>query len=93
MTASPGHGTPLRPKPGPNGSNTLYPTILATVILCSILTTVFAAARLIAKRLTSTYGLEDCECQTAPLSISQASNQVLSLDMLMMAWVTTRCNI
>lgn len=37
----------------------MYPTILATVILCSILTTVFAAARLIAKRLTSTYGLED----------------------------------
>ncbi|KAF6234091.1 hypothetical protein HO173_007510 [Letharia columbiana] len=59
MTASPGHAAPLRPKPGPNGSNTLYPTILATVILCSILTTVFTAARLIAKRLTSTYGLED----------------------------------
>lgn len=43
--------------------NTLFPSILATVILCSSLTTLFTAARLTTKRLVSTYDVEDCEFQ------------------------------
>lgn len=57
----------LRPEPTPNDSNTLYPVILITAILCTILTTAFTAARLIAKRMILAYELEDCECQvTSP---------------------------
>ena len=51
----------LGPEPDFTSPNTLYPYILATVLLCSILTTLFAAARLITKRLISTYDIEDCE--------------------------------
>lgn len=49
----------LKPEPKPNDSNTLYPVILATAILCTILTTAFTAARLIAKRMILAYELED----------------------------------
>lgn len=48
-------------KAGFTTPNTLYPSILATVLLCGILTTLFTAARLIAKRWISTYDVEDCE--------------------------------
>ena len=51
----------LGPEPGFTSPNTLYPSILATVLLCGILTTLFTAARLITKRLISTYDVEDCE--------------------------------
>lgn len=46
-------------KAGFTTPNTLYPSILATVLLCGILTTLFTAARLIAKRWISTYDVED----------------------------------
>ena len=53
------------PPPGvvPNldDPESLYPIILATVILCCSLTTLFTAARLIAKSSMSRWGLEDCE--------------------------------
>ena len=45
------------------GPNTIYPSILATVLLSGILTTFFTAARLTTKRLISTYDVEDCEFQ------------------------------
>ena len=64
-----GHKSSLRSESGPDESNTLYPVILATVVLCSILTTVLTAARLITKRFISPYSLEDCECQIDSLSI------------------------
>lgn len=51
----------LGPEPGFLSRNTLYPPILATVLVCGILTTLFTAARLLTKRLVSTYGVEDCE--------------------------------
>ena len=54
---------PLGLESGFIGPNTIYPSILATVLLCAILTTFFTAARLITKRLISTYDVEDCEFQ------------------------------
>ena len=51
----------LGSEPGFSSANTLYPSVLATVLLCVILTTLFTAARLITKRLVSTYDIEDCE--------------------------------
>lgn len=48
-------------EPGFTSPNSLYPSILATVLLCGISTTLFTAARLITKRLISTYDVEDCE--------------------------------
>lgn len=60
MTTSPGHKPLLRLESGPNESNTMYPVILATVVLCSTLTTIFTAARLITKHFISAYNLEDC---------------------------------
>lgn len=62
MIVKPGNTIPIRSERGPNESNPLYSSILVAVILCSILTTIFTAARLITKRLVSTYGPEDCEC-------------------------------
>ena len=53
----------LGQKAGFASPNTLFPSILATVLLCGILTTFFTAARLITKRLVSTYDVEDCEFQ------------------------------
>lgn len=43
-------------------SNPNYTVILVSVILCSILTTTFTAARLTTKHLVSKLNLEDCEC-------------------------------
>ena len=60
-TAEPGGLPSLGPLPGFTSPNTLFPSILATVLLCSILTTLFTAARLTTKRLISTYDAEDCE--------------------------------
>ena len=51
----------LGPEPDFTSPNTLFPFLLATVLLCSVLTIVFTAARLITKRLISTYDVEDCE--------------------------------
>ncbi|CAF9928118.1 hypothetical protein IMSHALPRED_007390 [Imshaugia aleurites] len=59
MIAKPANTRPPRSEQGLNELNPLYPSILATVVLCSILTTIFAAARLIAKRLISAYNIED----------------------------------
>lgn len=42
-------------------SSSLYSVILATVLLCTILTTLFTIARLIAKKIISSYNSEDCE--------------------------------
>ncbi len=90
MVTKPGIVSPLRPEPGQNEFNSLYPIILATVILCSVLTTVFTAARLFTKRLISSYGPEDCECQMLSLSTRHAADMVIYLDLLMVAWVSTR---
>ena len=60
-TAEPG-GLPLVGSlPGFTSPNTLFPSILATVLLCGTLTTLFTAARLTTKRLVSRYDVEDCE--------------------------------
>lgn len=42
--------------------NPIYPSILVCVVLCTILTTLFAAARLTTKHVVSRLDLEDCEC-------------------------------
>ena len=61
MTLAP-VGVPfLGPEPDFTSPNTIYPFILATVLVCGISTTLFAAARLVTKRLISTYDIEDCE--------------------------------
>ncbi len=52
--------------------NTLFPLILATVLLCGILTTLFTAARLITKRFVSTYDVEDCESREITLQYFQS---------------------
>ena len=52
------------PPPGvePNfdGCNPLFSIILTTTLLCGILTTLFASARLITKRIVSSFNVEDC---------------------------------
>lgn len=53
---------PSGQKPNFHISNPIYPFILMSVVLCSILTTVFTAARLATKHLISKLDLEDCEC-------------------------------
>lgn len=63
MENLPADKPPLGLQPHFDSTNPLFPSLLATVLLCSILTTIFTAARLIAKRLVSTYSVEDCECQ------------------------------
>ncbi len=57
--------------------NPLYPTTLVTVLLCSILTTIFTAARLITKRLMSKYNIEDCESNN---SVVVVPDQLLTPD-------------
>ena len=54
--------------------NTLFPSILATVLLCGILTTLFTAARLITKRFVSSYDVEDCESKRTHVTIPVTSN-------------------
>lgn len=88
MIAKPANTRPPRSEQGLNELNPLYPSILATVVLCSILTTIFAAARLIAKRLISAYNIEDCECQRTSPSTRQATDMMVQPDMLMVAWVS-----
>ena len=89
MTTAPGETRQPKPGNGPNDTNPLYPAILATVILGSILTTIFTAARLVTKRLISNYDLEDCECRMTSPSTRQAVDMIRS-DFLMVAWVSTR---
>ena len=88
MIAKPANTRPPRSEQGLNELNPLYPSILATVVLCCILTTIFAAARLIAKRLISAYNVEDCECQRTSPSTHQATDMMVQPDMLMVAWVS-----
>ncbi len=54
---------PLGQNPDFNVSNPLYTSILVSVVLCSILITLFTAARLTTKHLVSRLHLEDCECR------------------------------
>ena len=49
-------------KPDFNVSNPIYASTLGLVVLCSILITLFTAARLTTKHLVSRLQLEDCEC-------------------------------
>ena len=49
-------------EPDFDASNPIYAFILVSVVLCSILTTLFTAARLTTKHLVSRFHLEDCEC-------------------------------
>ena len=64
MGTKPEDASSFRPEHGSNALNPLLPAIVAAVILCSIFTTVLTAARLIIKRLSSTYELHDCKYQT-----------------------------
>ena len=77
----------LGQKPGFATPNTLFPSILATVLLCGILTTFFTAARLITKRLVSTYDVEDCEFQLDQHSKDGISDTEPRPDFLILAWV------
>ena len=79
----------LSQKSGFASPNTLFPSILATVLLCGILTTFFTAARLITKRLISTYDVEDCEFQLNLHPIFRISDTESRLDFLILAWVGT----
>ena len=47
--------------------SSLYTEIIATVILCFTLTTIFTALRLLAKRSFSPWTLEDCKYQLRKL--------------------------
>ena len=73
-TTAPVNTPSLGPIPDPHAPNPLYPFILATVLLCSILTTIITAARLITKRLVSTYSYEDCGCYSKSPNPSPAAN-------------------
>lgn len=88
MVTKPENRSPRRPGSGPNNSDPLYPIILATVVIGSILTTAFTAARLITKRLVLSYEIEDCECQTKFSSTRQAADILIHIDMLFVAWVS-----
>ena len=86
-TVGPGGIPSLGPLPDFTSGNTLFPSLLATVLLCGILTTLFTAARLTTKRLISSYGVEDCKFETNHLTrIIPADRK--RLDFLMLAWVT-----
>lgn len=63
MADEPADFPPPGQKPGFNVSNSMYPFILVSVVLCSILTTLFTAARLTTKHIVSRLDLEDCECR------------------------------
>lgn len=58
-------------EPRMGSPNPMYPTTLVTVLLCSILTTIFTAARLITKRLMSKYNIEDCESNNSVVVADQ----------------------
>ena len=45
----------------PRESNPLLPAIMATVLICGILTSVMTGLRLMTQRLTSSYYFDDCE--------------------------------
>ena len=64
------------PPPGitPNFTNphSLYPYMRATVILCSLLTTGFTAARLCTKFLTSKVAIEDCKAEQNSVTLESA---------------------
>lgn len=75
------------PEPGFTSPNTLYLPILATVLLCGILITLFTAARLVTKRLISTYDVEDCEFHQNQSTMFRVADAKSHPDFLMMAWV------
>ncbi|TAQ86649.1 hypothetical protein B7494_g5035 [Chlorociboria aeruginascens] len=59
-TFTPAGSSPPGIIPNPNNpTNTLYPEIVATVTLSIVLTTFFTAARLVAKRATANFSIED----------------------------------
>jgi len=60
-TAEPAGLPPLGLKPDIDSPSPIFPFIVATVVLCSVLTTVFTAARLVTKRLVSECDIEDCK--------------------------------
>ena len=63
----------------------LYPEILATIVLCIILPTIFTFVRLYAKRSFSRFTLDDCKYSTIlTIRCSCASY----LDILILAWVS-----
>lgn len=85
--AEPGGIPSLGPMPAFIGPNTLFPPILATVLLCSIVTTFFTAARLTTKRLISKYDVEDCESWTNHNTVQLLTDARSALDFLIAAWV------
>ena len=69
--------------PDPVLSESLYPVIIATIVLCSVLTSIAVAARLITKYLVASFGVEDCE--NPWLSVTYTDNE--DKDLLIAAWV------
>lgn len=89
-TAEPA-GTPqLGPQADLYIPNRLYPVILAAVLLCSILITIFTAARLITIRLVSTYNFDDCELDLLNLHGQLFADACINVDFLIVAYVSTQ---
>ena len=63
-------------KPDFNVSNPIYTFILVSVVLCSILTTLFTAARLTTKHVVSRLHLEDCGCRLDQFITSMLLNDM-----------------
>ena len=61
MVPTPGGTSSSKERYGPDDIDTLLPAIVTAVVLCSILTTGFTAARLLTKLLTKTFDIDDCE--------------------------------
>ena len=89
MLNGPDTRPPVRLEPRPTGPNPLLSTIIAAVVLCSILTTTFTAGRLFTKRFISKYEFEDCECRYFTMN---RNGLILMnfVDMLLVVWVSTR---
>lgn len=65
--------------------DTLFPQILGTIISCCILVTIFTAARLFTKRITSAWNFQDCKHSIqAPPSNTPVDH---CEDLLVLAWV------
>lgn len=69
-------------------SNPIYPFIIVSVVLCTILTIVFTAARLATKYLVSRLDFEDCEWWRESSSIRYIAKMNFRLDLLILAWVS-----
>ena len=78
------------PPPGVTSNFTdphsLYPYMIGTVVLCSVLTTGFTAARLWTKYLASNLAFEDCKIEQNSVKVERA-DPYLSVDILRLAWV------